>query len=208
MKKTTLRVLVGTAIIGAVGLVLGVAPSDAAAPARTSVAAYAKPALNPAGLSYKYKCWGHVGNCNVSVYAPTGWKFTRLGLYEAKFTDSSNTWMLRVDGGLDGKVSVNTASQQRVKALHGVPGLKIVTRAHGTVKSKVPWTAPPVAYTSITYTYRDGARGQRWVTTRFIDTLEHGKRAYIEVTVAGRPQDQAGLNRVLAEATQRVALVG
>ena len=76
------------------------------------------------------------------------------------------------------------------------------------MKSKVPWTAPPVAYTSITYTYRDGARGQRWVTTRFIDTLEHGKRAYIEVTVAGRPQDQAGLNRVLAEATQRVALVG
>ena len=67
--------------------------------------------------------------------------------------------MLRVDGGLDGKVSVNTASQ-------------------------------------------------RWVTTRFIDTMEHGKRAYIEVTVGGRPQDQAGLNRVLAEATQLVALVG
>ena len=127
-------------------------------------------------------------------------------MYEAKFTDGWNTWMLRVDGGLDGKVSVNTASEQRVKALHGVSGLKIVARAHGTVKSKVPWTAPPVAYTSITYTYRDGARGQRWVTTRFIDTLDHGKRAYIEVTVAGRPQDQAGLKRVLAEATQRVAL--
>jgi hypothetical protein len=115
---------------------------------------------------------------------------------------------LAMEDGLDGMVSVNTAGQQRVKALHGVPGLKIVARAHGTVTSRVPWTAPPVAYTSITYTYRDGARGRRWVTTRFIDTLEHGKRAYIEVTVGGRPQDQAGLNRVLAEATQRVALVG
>ena len=208
MKKTTLRVLNGTAVIGAVGLLVGVAPSDAATPARTSVAAHTKPALNPASLSYTYKCWGHVGNCNVAVYAPKGWKFSRLGMYEAKFTDSSNTWMLRVDGGLDGKVSVNTAAQQRVKALHGVPGLKIVSRAHGTVASKVGWTAPPVAYSSITYTYRDGARGQRWVTTRFLDTFDYGKRAYIEVTVGGRPQDQAGLNRVLAEATQRVALVG
>jgi hypothetical protein len=208
MKKISARVLAGAAIIGAAGLLLGVAPSDAATPARAAVTAHAKPALNPASLTYAYKCWGHVGNCNVSVYAPKGWKFTRLSLLEAKFTDSSNTWMLRVDGGLSGKVSTNTAAQQRVKALHGVRGLKIVSRAHGTVKSKVPWSAPAVAYTSITYTYTDGARGQRWVSTRFVDTLDNGKHAYIELTVAGRPQDQAGLNRVLAEATQRVALVG
>ena len=208
MKKTTLRVLVGTAIIGAVGLVLGVAPSDAAAPARTSVAAHAKPALNPASLSYKYKCWGHVGNCNVSVYAPTGWKFTRLGMYEAKFTDSSNTWMLRVNGGLGGKVSTTRAADQRIHALRSVAGFKLVSRTNGTAPSKVGWSAPRVAYTQITYTYRDGARGQRWVTTRFVDTFENGRRAYIELTVAGRPQDKAGLTKVLTVATERVALVG
>jgi hypothetical protein len=208
MKKLSARVLAGTAILAAAGLLLGVAPSDAAVPARTTVAAHTTPALNPASLHYSYKCWGHGRHCNVSVYAPAGWKFTQLSRTHAKFTDSSNTWMLRVDGGIGGKVSPSTAAQQRVKALHGVAGLKIVSRAHGTVKSKVPWSMPAVAYTSLTYTYRDGARGQRWVSTRFVDTMENGKRAYIEITVAGRPQDQAGLNRVLAEATQRVALVG
>jgi hypothetical protein len=208
MKKLSVRVLAGTAIIAAAGLLVGVAPSDAAVPARTAATAHAKPALNPASLSYTYKCWGHGSHCNVSVYAPKGWKFTQLSRTQAKFTDSSNTWMLRVDGGLNGKVSTNTAAQQRVKALHGVPGLKIVSRAHGAVTSKVVWSTPPVAYTTLTYTYRDGARGQRWVSTRFVDTYTNGRHAYIEITVAGRPQDQAGLNHVLAEATQRVALVG
>jgi hypothetical protein len=207
MKKISARVLAGAAIVAAAGLVLGVAPSDAAVPARAAATAHAKPALKPGSLSYAFKCWGHVGNCNVAVYAPKGWKFTRLSLLEAKFTDSSNTWMLRVDGGLNSKVSPNTAAQQRVKALHGVRGLKIVSRAHGTVKSKVPGS-PPVAYTSLTYTYTDGARGQRLVSTRFLDIYDGGKRAYIEVTVGGRPQDQAGLNSLMAEETQRATLVG
>lgn len=208
MKKTTVRVLAGTALFGALGLLLGVAPSDAAVPARAAVTASAKPALNPAQLAYTYKCWGHGQHCNVSVHAPKGWKFTQLDRMQAKFTDSSNTWMLRVDGGLSGKLTTQAAADQRVKALHGVPGLKIVSRSHGTVKSKVGWSTPAVAYTTITYTYRDGARGQRWVSTRFIDTYQNGKTAYIETTVGGRPQDQAGLNRVLGEATQWVALVG
>src|SRR5262245_25609901 len=123
MKKLSVRVLAGTAIIAAAGLLVGVAPSDAAVPARTAVTAHAKPALNPASLSYTYKVWGPGSPCNVSVYAPEGWKFTQLSRTQAKFTDSSNTWMLRIDGGLGGKVSTNTAAQQRVKALHGVPGL-------------------------------------------------------------------------------------
>jgi hypothetical protein len=208
MKKTTLRVLIGTAVIGAVGLLVGVAPSDAAVPARAAVtAAHAKPALNPASLHFSWRCWGHPTNCNVAVYAPTGWKFTQLSTPEAKFTDSSNTWMLRVDGGLNGKVSTSTAAQQRVRELRRVPGLKIVSRAHGTVKSLVG-DEPPVAYTSLTYTYRDGARGQRLVSTRFLDIYSNGKRAYIEVTVSGRPQDQAGLNKIMAVATQRATLVG
>src|SRR5262245_17666044 len=126
MKKLSVRVLAGTAIIAAAGLLVGIAPSDAAVPARTAVAAQTKPALNPASLSYTSKCWGHGSHCNVAVYAPKGWRFTQLSRTEAKFTDSSNTWMLRVNGGLNGKVSTNTAAQQRVKALHGTPGLKIL----------------------------------------------------------------------------------
>ena len=208
MKKLSARVLAGTAILAAAGLLVGIAPSDAAVPARAAVTtAHAKPALNPASLHFSWKCWGHPTNCNVAVYAPTGWKFTKLSTLEAKFTDSSNTWMLRVDGSLNGKVSTNTAAQQRVKALRSVPGLKIVSRAHGTVKSLVGDEAP-VAYTSLTYTYRDGARGRRLVSTRFLDIISNGKHAYIEVTVGGRPQDQAGLNKIMTVATQRATLVG
>ncbi|TCC40934.1 hypothetical protein [Kribbella speibonae] len=210
MKKTlTARVLAGAAIIGAAGLFLGMAPSDAAVPARTAaVSAHAKPALKPASLHFSYKCWGTGSHCNVAVHAPTGWKFTQLSRQHAKFTDSSNTWMLRVNGGLGGKVSTSRAADQRVHALHGVAGFKMTYRGNGTTASKVGWDAPRVAYTQISYTYRDGARGQRWVSTRFVDTFENGRRAYIEITVSGRPQDQAGLNKVLTEATQRVALVG
>ncbi|GAA1147283.1 hypothetical protein GCM10009630_52140 [Kribbella jejuensis] len=209
MKKTlTARVLAGTAILGAAGLLLGIAPSDAAVPARAAaVSTYAKPALNPASLHFGWKCWGHPTNCNVAVYAPTGWKFTKLSTREAKFTDSSNTWMLRVDGSLDGKVSTGTVAQQRVKELRRVPGLKIVSRAHGTAPSLVG-DGSTVAYRSLTYTYRDGARGQRLVSTRFLDIYSNGKRAYIEVTVAGRPQDKAGLTKIMAVATQRATLVG
>jgi hypothetical protein len=220
-KKLTARVLTGTAIISAAaGLLLGVVPSDAV-PARTASApatatatgaatatAHAKPALKPASLQFSSKCWGRANHCYVLVHAPKGWKFSQLSLLQAKFTDSSDTWMLRVDGGLGGKVSTSRAAQQRVKALYGVPGLKTVSVTHGSTASKVGWDAPRVAYSAVTYTYRDGARGQRWVSTRFVDTYANGRLAQIEITVAGRPQDQAGLNKVLAEATQRVALVG
>ncbi|WP_410786361.1 hypothetical protein [Kribbella sp. C-35] len=210
MKKTlTARVLAGAAIIGAAGLFVGIAPSDAAVPARTAaVSAHAKPALKPANLRFAYKCWGNGSHCNVAVYAPTGWKFTQLSRLQAKFTDSSNTWMLRVNGGLDGKVSTSRAADQRVHALHGVTGFKLVSRSNGSAPSKVGWDVPRVAYTQITYTYRDGARGQRLVSTRFVDTFENGRRAYVELTVSGRTQDRAGLDKVLTVATERVALVG
>jgi hypothetical protein len=207
MKKISARVLAGTAILAAAGLLVGIAPSDAAVPTRTVATAHAKPALKPASLSYAFKCWGHVGNCNVAVHAPKGWKFSKLSLHEAKFTDSSNTWMLRVDGGLNGKSSTATAANQRVKALHGVRDLKIVSRAHGTVKSTAAGMSD-TAYTSLTYTYTDGARGKRLVSTRFLDIYGNGRQAYIEVTVSGRPQDAAGLNSLMAKATQTATLVG
>ncbi|WP_371405653.1 hypothetical protein OHA10_08700 [Kribbella sp. NBC_00662] len=207
MKKISARLLAGTAILAAAGLLVGIAPSDAAVPSHAAAAAHSKPALQRGSLSYAFKCWGHVGNCNVAVHAPKGWKFTKLSTTEAKFADSSNTWMLRVDGGLNGKVSTTTAANQRVKALHGVRGLKIVSRAHGTVKSTAAGMSS-TAYTSLTYTYTDGARGKRLVSTRFLDIYGNGRHAYIEVTVAGRPQDQAGLNSLMAEATQTATLVG
>ncbi|WP_350280409.1 hypothetical protein [Kribbella sp. HUAS MG21] len=206
-KKLAARVLAGTAIVGAAGLLLGIAPSDAAVPARAAVVAtQAKPALKPAGLQFGYNCWGQGSHCNVAVHAPKGWQFTQLSRTHARF--SSGVWLLRVNGGLGGKVSTSRAADQRVRALHGVTGFRLVSRTNGTTASKVGWDAPRVAYTEITYTYRDGSRGKRLVTTRFVDTYESGRRAYLELTVAGRPQDKAGLAKVLTVATERVALVG
>ncbi|NIK55934.1 hypothetical protein [Kribbella shirazensis] len=208
-KKLTARVLTGAAIVSAAGLFLGLAPSEAAVPARAAVVStQAKPALKASSLHFGYKCWGRGRHCGVAVHAPKGWKFTQLSLQHAKFTDSSNTWMLRVNGGLGGKVGTSRGADQRVHALHGVAGFQLVSRTNGSTASKVGWDAPRVAYTEITYTYRDGSRGKRLVTTRFVDTFESGRRAYIELTVAGRPQDKAGLAKVMAVATERVALVG
>lgn len=208
-KKLTARILAGAPIVSAAGLFLGMAPSEAAAPARTvAVSTQAKPALKASSLQFGYKCWGPGAHCSVAVHAPKGWKFTQLGLQHAKFTDSSNTWMLRVNGGLGGKVGTSRAADQRIAALRGVAGFQLVSRTNGSAASKVGWDAPRVAYTEITYTYRDGARGKRLVTTRFVDTYESGRRAYIELTVAGRPQDKAGLAKVVTVATERVALVG
>jgi hypothetical protein len=206
-KKLAARVLAGAAIVSAAGLLLGIAPSDAAVPARTAaVSTQAKPALKASSLQFGYKCWGQGSHCNVAVHAPKGWRFTQLSRTHARF--SSNVWMLRVNGGLGGKVSTSRAADQRVHALHGVNGFQLVSRTNGTTASKVGWDAPRVAYTEITYTYRDGARGKRLVTTRFVDIYESGRRAYIELTVAGRPQDKAGLAKVMTVATERVALVG
>ncbi|MFB6720422.1 hypothetical protein ACFCV3_09695 [Kribbella sp. NPDC056345] len=190
MKKSVVgRMLAGALAAGVAAVVAGAGASSAAAP------------------SYGYKCWGtSKDHCNVALQAPKGWKFTQIDRFEAKFTHGSNE-MLRVDG-IYSKVSPKAQVARKTAALKKVPGLKILSQSHGVALSTVPWNAKKVVFYDVKYTYRDGARGQRVVTTRYADTLDGGNRAYLELTVGGRLQDQATLDQVLTKATQTVTLVG
>ncbi|MET7283394.1 hypothetical protein ABZS29_34530 [Kribbella sp. NPDC005582] len=190
LKKSLLaRMLAGAATLAAVGVVAGAMPSSAAAP------------------SYSYKCWGtSKDHCTVAVQAPKGWKFTQLDRDQAKFTKGS-TEMLRVDG-IYAKVSPKTQVARKTAELKKVPGLKILSLSNGVTPSEITWNNPKVVFYDVKYTYRDGARGQRVVTTRYADTLDGGNHALVELTVGGRAQDQAELDLVLRKATQTVTLVG
>jgi hypothetical protein len=189
MKKNVMaRVLASAAVVGVAGVLAGVMPSDAAAP------------------SYAYKCWGtSADHCNVAVQAPKGWKFTQLGKFQAKFTKSSE--MLRIDG-IYAKVSPKAQVARKTAELKKVPGLKILSQSNGVTPSEIQWNNKKVVFYDVKYTYTDGARGQRVVTTRYADTLDGGNRAYVELTVGGSTKDQAELDAVLRKATQSVTLVG
>ncbi|TDD54909.1 hypothetical protein E1263_26625 [Kribbella antibiotica] len=190
MKKNVLaRVLTSAAVVGVAGVLAGVMPSSAAAP------------------SYAYKCWGtSADHCNVAVQAPKGWKFTQIDRFEGKFTKGS-TELLRIDG-IYAKVSPKAQVARKTAELKKVPGLKILSLSNGVMPSEITWNNPKVVFYDVKYTYVDGARGQRIVTTRYADTLDGGNRAYLELTVGGRAQDQAELDAVLSKATRSVTLVG
>ncbi|TDD58513.1 hypothetical protein E1263_19070 [Kribbella antibiotica] len=190
MKKNVVaRMLASAAMVGVAAVVAGAMPSSAAAP------------------SYGYKCWGtSKDHCNVALQAPKGWKFTKVDAFEAKFSHGSNE-MLRVDA-IYAKVSPKAQVARKTAALKKVPGLKILSLSNGVMPSTIPGNAPKVVFYDVKYTYSDGARGQRVVTTRYADTLFSGNRALLELTVGGRPQDQGTLDQVLRKTTQTVTLVG
>jgi len=188
-KNLVARVLAGAAMLGTVAATAVAGTSGAATP------------------SYSYKCWGtSKDHCTVAVQAPKGWKFTQLDRDQAKFSHGSNE-MLRVDG-IYAKVSPKAQVARKAAALKKVPGLRILSMSNGVMPSVIPGNEPKVVFYDVKYTYRDGARGQRVVTTRYADTLDGGNRALIELTVGGRPQDQGTLDQVLRKATQTVTLVG
>jgi hypothetical protein len=105
-------------------------------------------------------------------------------------------------------VSPKAQVARKTAALKKVPGLKILSLSNGVTPSTIPGNPPRVVFYDVKYTYRDGDRGQRIVTTRYADTLFSGNRALVELTVGGRPQDQGTLDQVLGKATQTVNLIG
>lgn len=67
--------------------------------------------------------------------------------------------------------------------------LKVISRDGGT----------------LIYTYVDKTRGPRMGLSRWLPA-DDGKRSAIEITVGGRPQDEAGLRAVLDHATDTLQL--
>jgi hypothetical protein len=202
--KTT-RIVGAIATIAAAGALLtGSLPAGATATHQTVAASNHLAKLDAGKLSYAKRCWGvpptRNQGCEVSAVVPKAWKLTKLSTYHARFDDPTRTWMVRIDGNLSGNLTSAAAAKKKQSSLRGVSGLKIISRATTKVNSMV--------VTTLTYTYRDGARGTRLVSTRYVEPYSDIKSSFIEITVAGRPTDKAGLQSILTRATNTVRLAG
>jgi hypothetical protein len=93
----------------------------------------------------------------------------------------------------DARGSKQSPSQQveaRVKSIDE-QDLEVISRDNGT----------------LIYTYVDKTRGPRMGLSRFIPA-DDGNRTAMEITVGGRPEDEAGLRAVLQRATDTLQISG
>lgn len=119
---------------------------------------------------------------------PTGWKSAQDGT-RPKYVDPTGVWQLRFDtrGSKQTPAELVEARADSIEE----KDLKIISRDNGT----------------LIYTYEDKTRGPRMGLSSFLPTAD-GKRTKVEITVGGRPQDEAGLRAVLQRATDTLQLTG
>ena len=154
--------------------------------------------LDPARLSYGRKSLGG----GMAVDVPAGWQTEQDSSGQARFVDGSGTWLLRLDGrSSDRSIEKMLAARQR--SVRRSPDLRIVRRDSGT--EPVSWNGSGLTHRTLVYTYTNDSRGQRMVMSRWI-SLDGGDRTAVEITVGGRPQDEAGLAALLARATKSLVL--
>jgi len=137
------------------------------------------------GLQYVVQNFGTDGD-PVSAEVPAGWKSAQDGT-RPKFLDSTGVWQLRFDT----RGSKQSPDQQVASRERSIdqPGLTVISRDNGT----------------LIYTYTDKSRGPRMGLSRWI-SLDNGKTSAVEITVGGRPQDEAGLRAILQHATETIKL--
>jgi hypothetical protein len=195
-----------SALAAAGALLLGAGPSEAATSpvaAQKTVAASNVPALKATQLKYVTARWNCNTVCHNLAQVPKGWTMTYLGKDEARFTGGSGHWSVRVDGYARPDQTTKAAVAAKVKSLKGTRGLKI----ESVTSSSLPWLPGAnrrVYFTTVNYTYVDGARGTRWVSTRYMDEAFSGRSAHYEITVGGRVKDAGALKVVQNRATQTI----
>lgn len=122
----------------------------------------------------------------ISADVPSGWTSTQLGT-RPRFIDSTGVWQLRFDAR-GSKQSPDQLVDARANSIDE-PNLQVISKDGGT----------------LVYTYTDKTRGPRMGISRWLPA-ETGDRSVIEITVGGRPQDEAGLRAVLDRATNSLIL--
>lgn len=122
----------------------------------------------------------------VTADLPTGWKSTQAGT-RPRYLDPTGVWQVRFDA----RGSKQTPAQQVEARANSIDeqDLKVLSRDNGT----------------LIYTYVDKVRGPRMGFSRFLPTAD-GKRTAMEITVGGRPEDEAGLRAVLERATDTLQI--
>ncbi|MGW7687021.1 hypothetical protein ACWGID_40145 [Kribbella sp. NPDC054772] len=153
-------------------------PPPSSSPTRTD-------GLQADSVQYVVQNFGSSGD-PVSAEVPTGWKSAQAGT-RPKFLDPTGVWQIRFDTR-GSKQAPDDLVANRVRSIDE-HDLKVLSRDGGT----------------LVYTYTDQSRGPRMGLSRWI-SLDGGKSSAAEITVGGRPQDEAGLRAILQHATDTIKL--
>jgi hypothetical protein len=137
--------------------------------------------LQAGSLQYVLQNFG-TQDVPVSAEVPSGWKSDQSGT-RPKFVDPTGVWQIRFDTR-GSRQSPDELVNDRARSIQQEKDLKVISRDNGT----------------LIYTYVDQSRGPRMGLSRFVST-NGGQTSAVEITVGGRPQDEAGLRAVLQHAT-------
>ncbi|TCO47559.1 hypothetical protein EV646_105112 [Kribbella antiqua] len=141
--------------------------------------------LQASSLQYVLQTFG-TDNEPVSAEVPAGWTSTQDGT-RPRFIDPTGVWQIRFDTR-GSKRSPEEQVDNRARSIDE-QDLKVISREDGT----------------LIYTYVDKTRGPRMGLSRWI-APDGGEGTAIEITVGGRPKDEAALRAVLEHATQTLQL--
>jgi hypothetical protein len=200
---TLAGVLAGITLLGLVVVIRGLAgPSDQAAltpPAGstsgTTPVSGASPddALDAERLDFTRRSFG-----SGTVDVPTGWRSEQNSGEQIRYVDPSGTWLFRVDAR-EQKRKIAHMLASRENSLRRSPDFEVVSRDSGEVDST------GLAHRTLVYTYTNDSGTKRMVMSRWISADDDG-RSVLEITVGGRPRDEAGLAALLDRATQNLVL--
>jgi hypothetical protein len=143
--------------------------------------------LQPGSLQFTSQTFGS-DQAPVTADVPTGWKSAQGGT-RPRFLDPTGLWQIRFDAR-GSKQSPDKLVDARARSIDE-KDLKVISRDGGT----------------LIYTYLDQVRGPRMGLSRWLPA-GGGKGTAMEITVGGRPEDEAGLRAVLERATETVQISG
>lgn len=163
-------------------------------------------ALSIDALTFERRSFGPSG-AGISAEVPSGWTVDQRSSYDIRFYDPTGIWMVRFDGSTGGR-NVTAQAVAKRNSVRREQDFRVVREYGGTIAAD--WNAGGLTHRTLVYSYtntRDTAarRGPRLVMSRWISISADGRSA-VEITVSGRPQDQAGLDALLSRATETLFL--
>ncbi|MFC0627600.1 hypothetical protein [Kribbella deserti] len=189
--EALLATLLGMTVgVAAFGIYVGVRdePLTGARPQIVATTPVQKPSPDPAAgaldgtaLTFVSKTFGPGGQALV----PSDWPQDERANDETRFEHPSSVWMIRFVNSPSRRDTDRQVSD-RAKKVRNQTDLRIVSEDD----------------TTLVYTYtRNAGKEPRMVLSRWIPAID-GEGTLAEITVAGRPEDAAGMAIVLAKATE------
>lgn len=208
---TLAGMVVGVAVFGSVLAINGDAGSQAAADTANAPAVSTPPAAvglpNPMQadrLRYERRSFGNDGD--VSAEIPADWTLRELDNYKYRYVaDPAGTWMIRFRPRST-KQSPRELAEDRQGSVRSAADFKLVELADGT--RPVGWNPEDLEFTTLAFTSTRREAGEtqpRMQLSRWV-SVDGGKGSALEITVAGRPEDQAGLQGLIDHATDTLRL--